>query len=109
MAVIELDRKIDTLRLTECEDLVELGRTRLKEEEWYQALGRFRDALKLQPDHAWATNGVGEAFYNLRRLREAREYVERAVGACERFPDSEATEALRAAPAALLATVSTPV
>jgi len=39
----------------------------------------------------------------------AREYVERAVGACERFPDSEATEALRAAPAALLATVSTPV
>jgi tetratricopeptide (TPR) repeat protein len=77
--IVALDRKIDTLRLTECEDLVELGKQRLKQEDWFQALGRFRDALKLQPDHAWATNGVGEAFYNLRRLREARENIERAI------------------------------
>ncbi len=79
IAVVELNGKIDALRQTECEDLVELGRSRLKEEDWYQALGRFRDALKLEPDHAWATNGVGEAYYNLRRLREARQHIERAI------------------------------
>ncbi len=39
----------------------------------------------------------------------AREYVDRAICACEGFVDTEATAALRAAPAALLATVPLPV
>ena len=36
----------------------------------------------------------------------AREFVERAEACCDDFPDSEATAALRAAPRALLASVS---
>ncbi len=39
-------------------------------------------------------------------IETATDYVDRAVLACDRFPDSEATAALRAAPAALLANVS---
>ncbi len=76
---LDLDRKIDGLRLGECEDLVERGKAYLREQNWYQALGRFRDAADLEPDHAWATNGVGEAYFHLRRLKEAREYVEKAI------------------------------
>ena len=41
-------------------------------------------------------------------IETAREYVERAVAACDAFPDSEATAALRTAPAAVLATVTIP-
>ena len=41
-------------------------------------------------------------------IETAREYVERAESCCDDFPDSPATEALRAAPRALLATVSVP-
>jgi heptaprenyl diphosphate synthase len=42
-------------------------------------------------------------------VRVAEEYVERAVAACDDFPDSPATDALRAAPRALLASVSVAV
>jgi heptaprenyl diphosphate synthase len=41
-------------------------------------------------------------------VETAREYVERAEGLCDDFPDSPATEALRAAPRALLASVPVP-
>ncbi len=39
-------------------------------------------------------------------VASAREYVERAESLCDDFPDSEATNALRSAPRALLASVS---
>ena len=39
-------------------------------------------------------------------IATAHEYVDRAVTACDDFPDSAATEALRAAPAALIASAS---
>jgi heptaprenyl diphosphate synthase len=39
-------------------------------------------------------------------IETAHDYVERAVAACDDFPDSAATEALRAAPGALVASVS---
>ena len=42
-------------------------------------------------------------------VETAGEYVDRAISACDRFPDTEATAALRSAPAALLANVSIPV
>ena len=47
-----------------------------------------------------SNDGVGSA------VDTAREYAERAVAACDGFPESEATAALIAAPAALLANVS---
>ena len=47
-----------------------------------------------------SNDGVGSA------VDTAREYAERAVAACAAFPESEATAALVAAPAALLANVS---
>jgi tetratricopeptide (TPR) repeat protein len=77
--LLPLDRKIDTLRLTECEDLVERAKKHNEKGEYLQALGRFRDAKKLVPEHAWATNGIGEAFFHLRRLRESREFIEEAI------------------------------
>jgi heptaprenyl diphosphate synthase len=42
-------------------------------------------------------------------METARDYVDRAAAACSIFPDTEATSALVAAPAALLATASIPV
>jgi heptaprenyl diphosphate synthase len=42
-------------------------------------------------------------------IQTAGEYVDRAISSCDRFPDTEATAALRSAPAALLANVSIPV
>ena len=74
-----LDGKIDTLRLAECEDLVERAKAYIGESDFLQALGRFRDAQKLEPNHAWATNGIGEAYFHLRRLKESREFVEKAI------------------------------
>jgi heptaprenyl diphosphate synthase len=47
-----------------------------------------------------SNDGVGSA------IDTAREYVERATAACAGFPDTEATAALVAAPAALLANVT---
>ncbi len=42
-------------------------------------------------------------------LATAGDFARRAVEACDGFPDSAATDALRSAPAALLATVTSPV
>ena len=39
-------------------------------------------------------------------IETAQDYVDRAVAACDDFPDSAATDALRAAPSALIASVS---
>ncbi len=77
--VAGLDERIDALRLAECDDLMALANAHIAEGDYFQALGRFRDAQKLVPDSAAATNGIGEAYYHLRRLREAREFVERAI------------------------------
>jgi heptaprenyl diphosphate synthase len=41
-------------------------------------------------------------------IETAQEFADRAVSACDDFPDTAATEALRAAPAALIASVSVP-
>ncbi|HSM66257.1 MAG TPA: polyprenyl synthetase family protein [Ilumatobacteraceae bacterium] len=41
-------------------------------------------------------------------VETAQEYVDRAVAACDDFPDSAAAEALRAAPGALIASVPVP-
>jgi heptaprenyl diphosphate synthase len=49
-----------------------------------------------------ANDGVESA------IETAQEYAASAVAACDDFPDSSATEALRAAPGALLSTVSVP-
>ena len=73
----------DAIRLTEL-----LGAP-LDAEEQQRALAIVR-----------SNDGVASA------IETAGEYVARAVAACERFPDSEATNALRAAPAALLTNVS---
>ncbi len=56
-------------------------------------LAQQLDALSIVRD----SDGIASA------VATAREYVERAEAACDDFPDSEATAALRAAPAALLA------
>jgi heptaprenyl diphosphate synthase len=47
-----------------------------------------------------ANDGVSSA------VSTAREFVDRATDACDRLPASEATEALRSAPAALLSSIS---
>ncbi len=74
-----VQRQIDTLRVGEAQDLIERATAYIAEKNWLQALGRFRDALKLEPDSAEATNGVGEAYFYMRRLGDAREYVEMAI------------------------------
>ncbi|MCH9837962.1 polyprenyl synthetase family protein [bacterium] len=50
-----------------------------------------------------SSDGVASA------IDTAGEYVDRAIAACDQFPDTEATAALRSAPVALLANVSIPV
>ena len=51
----------------------------LEKSNWYQALGRFQEARKLEPDFAGAINGIGEAYYQLRRLKEARQFIDEAI------------------------------
>ncbi len=51
----------------------------MEKSKWYQALGRFQDARKLEPNFAAAINGVGEAYFSMRRLKESRQYVEEAI------------------------------
>ncbi len=75
----ELDAAITALRRTEAEALVQRGKERLEDEDWLQALGRFRDAAALEPGLASATNGIGEAYYYLRRLRESRDAFDAAL------------------------------
>ncbi len=74
-----VQRAIATLRLAEVEELVSRGKDLIEDHEYLQALGRFRDAAKMDATHAWAVNGAGEACYHLRRLGDAREYVEQAI------------------------------
>jgi heptaprenyl diphosphate synthase len=65
-------------------------------------LGAPLDSTQQRQALAIVRSNVGVAS----AIETAREYVDRATSACERFPDTEATTALREAPAALLANVS---
>jgi heptaprenyl diphosphate synthase len=67
-------------------------------------LGAPLDAAEQRRALAIVRSNLGVAS----AVETAGEYVDRAISACDRFPDTEATAALRSAPAALLANVSIP-
>jgi heptaprenyl diphosphate synthase len=74
-------------------------------DELAELLGAPLDAAQQRRALAIVRSGVGVAS----AVETARQYADRATSACDRFPESEATAALRAAPEALLANVSIPV
>jgi tetratricopeptide (TPR) repeat protein len=51
----------------------------MEKSNWYQALGRFQDAVKLEPTYAAAVNGVGEAYFSMRNLKESRKFIDAAI------------------------------
>ena len=73
--------------------------------ELTELLGRPLDAEQQQRALAIVREGDGVDS----ALETAREFAQRAADACGSFPDSPATAALAAAPAALLATVTSSV
>ncbi len=74
-------------------------------DELRSLLGAPLDAAQQRRALAIVRANVGVAS----AVETAGEYVDRAISSCDRFPDTEATAALRSAPAALLANVSIPV
>lgn len=74
-----LGPRLAELRKGEATALFERGQGFLEKHDWYQALGRFQEAVKLEPNYARAVNGVGEAYFYMRRLKESRRYVEDAI------------------------------
>lgn len=73
--------RIAELRHAEAVSLFERGQAFMEKSDWYQALGRFQEARRLEPGYALAINGVGEAYYSMRRLKECRQFVEEAIRA----------------------------
>jgi Flp pilus assembly protein TadD len=71
--------RLAELRKLEAAVLFERGQALLEKKDWYQALGRFQEAAKLEPSYARAVNGVGEAYFYMRRLKESRRYVDEAI------------------------------
>ena len=74
-----LGPRLAELRKLEAHTLFERGQGFIEKRDWYQALGRFQEAVKLEPGYARAVNGVGEAYFYMRRLKEARRYIDEAI------------------------------
>jgi tetratricopeptide (TPR) repeat protein len=71
--------RLAELKHAEAVALFERGRGFMEKSNWYQARGRFLDAAKLEPTLAAAINGVGEAYFSMRNLKEAHRFVEEAI------------------------------
>jgi tetratricopeptide (TPR) repeat protein len=71
--------RLAELKHAEAVALFERGQAFMEKQQWYQALGRFQDARKLEPNYAAAINGAGEAYFSMRRLKEARRCVDEAI------------------------------
>jgi tetratricopeptide (TPR) repeat protein len=65
-----------------------------------RALQEYRDALALEPNHAEALAGAGEASFSLQMYAEARDYLRRAITA--HTEDPQATAHLQTAELVLL-------
>lgn len=71
--------KLDVLRRSDAGALMTKAKEHAEAKRWLQSLGRYRDALALDPKNAMAANGVGEAYFFLRRLPDARASMESAI------------------------------
>ena len=71
--------RLAELKKGEAVALFERGQGFLEKRDWYQALGRFQEAVRLDPSYARAVNGVGESYFFMRRLKEARQYIDQAI------------------------------
>ncbi len=71
--------RIDELRHAEADAFISRAKEMIEKKSWFQALGRFKDARELCPGSATAVNGIGEAYYYMRRLKEARAHVDEAI------------------------------
>ena len=71
--------RLAELRKLEAVALFDRGQGFLEKKDWYQALGRFQEAAKLEPTYARAVNGIGEAYFYMRRLKESRRCVDEAI------------------------------
>jgi RNA polymerase sigma factor (sigma-70 family) len=59
--------------------ILELGRCRLLEESYVEALKAFDDSLKIKPDNIVALTYSYEALFNIGRLREAHQHIIQAL------------------------------
>ncbi|MCG3134094.1 MAG: hypothetical protein HMLKMBBP_01380 [Planctomycetes bacterium] len=80
--------RIAELRRGEAEALLAKAKEHVGAKRWLQALGRYRDALALDPKSAKAQNGVGEAYFYMRKLPEARKAMEAAAALDPGFKDA---------------------
>lgn len=71
--------RITELRRADAAALFDRGTKMLAEQKHLHALGRFKEARELDPTNARAANGMGEAQYHLRRLRESRASMKEAI------------------------------
>jgi tetratricopeptide (TPR) repeat protein len=78
-AIDALAPRLAELRHAEAVALFERGQGFMEKGNWYQALGRFQEARKLEPGYAAAVNGVGEAYFQLRKLKDSRQWIDEAI------------------------------
>jgi tetratricopeptide (TPR) repeat protein len=71
--------RLAELKHAEAVAMFDRGQRFMEKSNWYQALGRFQDARKLEPDFAAAINGMGEAYFSMRDLRNSRKLIEEAI------------------------------
>lgn len=71
--------RLEELRRADARTLFERGKRMLEEKKYLHALGRFREARELDPANALVANGIGEAQYHLRRLRDSRAAMNEAI------------------------------